>query len=531
MCALSFFDEVDGQQKNRTLTFFFCCCRRTIPREQRKRIGTSMSSIEFDKDSRLFMVPEVVGPRHRLPSDPRFEREQWLQRRNSLSSQRAIHPHRSHHYYYDNHHPRPRYMVYSSYTTAPSTRYSSTLRSVSEGHCLDLGVGDYNSPESVTSSQSSSSTSSGSLATIRSGRFQPTTRHRSSSSGSPEKVGNGKVHGQDNGGVVGDGAGSVPEPHVLPVVQRPPPTWSPALQHAPLSSDPTIQALSTGSRWPLLHQKSSPPTLSSLQQRQQQSSDSTPGLATTNSPGQGQKGEIVVVTKATKSKGQEESCSGTTVVGGSLVEKQRPSTATTLPQSVPIPTTSPPPLPVAPMTANTTKIGSMFVPRVPSVAPPPPTPSPSLPTRSPGHHYIFPSPSSSTKKGDRTCTNTRTSSATSTSSTTTVSTNKNNKSLRRPSPLRSVHHNRQGQYYQPQSQPQPQPQPRQSYQRHFTSNGNFGVVGGNRYTSGQGQVHERYRCGSRSGVSNHHPISSVSTYSASSYGTTETRASSSQSIS
>ncbi|KAL6241998.1 hypothetical protein RBB50_011243 [Rhinocladiella similis] len=399
-------------------------------------MGTSVSSIEFDKEERLFMVPEG------RPS--RLEREQWLQRRNSLSSQRAIYPHRYH--YYD---PRSRYMVYSY---APSTRYSSTLRSVSEGHCLDLS--DRNS--SFTSSQSS-----GSLA--RSARLPPPTSSRYRSSSSPEKPGPGQVHnglsGSGGGGGAGGGRGSTPVPDVPTLPVHPPPTWSPALQHAPLSSDPTIQALSTGSR--LSHPRSSP----ALLELASESSYSSPSA--------------VPVTSAL------DHTTGTSTKSKSKSQESRPETSTlalppppaqpvpTLPPSLPLPLL-PPTVPPQPVTPN----GNGSAPRAPSVALPP------LPTRSPGH-CIFPS----------TGTRTRTPRSASTSTSTTKPATPSPHSLRRPSPLRSVHR----QYYEPQQYQRSVPVP--------------SGANGNRYASGQGYGHGY---GSQR-VTN--PNVSVSMYSASSYGT------------
>ena len=217
MCVVSFFDRFDRQQNHRGSTFL-CGYRQGSPKESRykDRAGASLSSsrsaYEFDKDDRLFLVPES------RPS--RFEREHRLQRRNSLSSQRAIYPHKYH--YYD---PRSRYIAHSH---APSSRYSSTLRSVSEGACLDL---------SDRSSSLISSQSSGSLARLSRPSTMASARYRSSSN--PEKP--GQAHTDSFAATV---------PNIPPLPAVPPPTWCPSLQHTPLSADPSIRALSTGAVLP-----------------------------------------------------------------------------------------------------------------------------------------------------------------------------------------------------------------------------------------------------------------------------------------
>ncbi|KAI1621822.1 hypothetical protein EDD37DRAFT_636319 [Exophiala viscosa] len=224
ICAVSFFDNT-GRREHRRGSSYLCCYWRVSRREPKHRPAPSISSTrsasEVDKHDRLFLVPET------RPS--RFEHEQWLQRRNSLSSQRAIYPHKYH--YYD---PRSRYVVHSY---APSSRYPSTLRSVSEGRCLDLS--DRSSSVMLRSSQSS-----GSLATLsRPTTMVGTARCRSSSTGSPGKPG----RAQPRRSSASAAAHSVPDvPFLPPLPALPAPTWSPSLQHTPLSADPTIRALSMG---------------------------------------------------------------------------------------------------------------------------------------------------------------------------------------------------------------------------------------------------------------------------------------------
>lgn len=192
--------------------------------------------IPYDKEGQLYLVSE------RRPN--RLEREQWLQRRNSMSSQRAIFPHKV---YSNPFEYRPRYATYSY---APSSRYSSTLRSVSEGACLDL---------SDRSLSLNSSQSSGSPARSRHALTSHLPSRRRSNS-SPEKLITAR---QDKGSPQKD---SIPD--VPPLPAPPAPTWSPALHHTPLSADPTIRALAMGGgggqRLSLLDSRSSPALISQL---------------------------------------------------------------------------------------------------------------------------------------------------------------------------------------------------------------------------------------------------------------------------
>ncbi|KIW18250.1 hypothetical protein PV08_02538 [Exophiala spinifera] len=481
MCALSFFDEADRRQKNRFLRFFCCSRRTTTPQEQgsKQRIETSVSSIEFDKDERIFMVPEA-RPSH-------FEREQWLQRRNSLSSQRAIHPHR--HHYYD---PRTRYVVYSY---APSARYSSTLRSVSEGHCL--GLSDRNS--SFTSSESS-----GSLA--RSARLPPaaiSSSHRSSSS--LEKPGSGSRNGVVGGGVAA-GGGVIPPVHDVPSLPAPPPPmWSPALQHAPLSSDPTIQALSTGTQ--LSHPRSSPALLETPSESSPCPSSAS-SASSTLAPISGpliQTSGIDVKTKAKRQENRPET--------GVLAQQKnhRPPTPpqTTQGPVSTVPPTSPPPPPPLTIPPPPPPVVTPDRKSPPSVALPP------LPTRSPGHNI---SPFKGTRGGGGGGGGTRSRPASTSPSRTNTTTAPSPNSLRRPSPLRSVHR----QYYAP-----------QQYQRYVPGGAvnthGSGMSGTRRYASGQGYGYGSgygYVNGSSATAPVLNSALSVSMYSASSYGTDRSRSTS-----
>lgn len=188
--------------------------------------------LPHDKEDQLYLVSE------RRPN--RLEREQWLQRRNSMSSQRAIFPHNVYSHPFEH---RPRYTMYNY---APSSRYSRTLRSVSEGASSDLS--------SDRSSSLNSTPSSGSFA--RSGRTS-TTFHstRSRATSIPEKL-----------ITVRPDKDSIPD--VPPLPAPPAPTWSPALHHTPLSADPSIRALTSEGqgeqRLSLAYSRSSPALLAQL---------------------------------------------------------------------------------------------------------------------------------------------------------------------------------------------------------------------------------------------------------------------------
>ncbi|KAK5058517.1 hypothetical protein LTR84_010780 [Exophiala bonariae] len=193
-----------------------------------------------DKEGQLYLVSEGRSNQH--------EREQWLQRRNSISSQRAIFPYKVDSHPFEH---RPRYAMYNH---APSSRYSSTLRSVSEGACLDLS--------SDRSSSLNSTQSSGSFA--RSGRTSTTfhsTRTRATSN--PERP----VTARPDKGSSGKDA----IPDVPPLPAAPAPTWSPALNHTPLSADPSIRAWTSesegGQRSSVLYSRSSPPFIFQLPPR------------------------------------------------------------------------------------------------------------------------------------------------------------------------------------------------------------------------------------------------------------------------
>lgn len=285
--------------------------------------------LPYDKDGQFYVVSE--GRPNRL------EREQWLQRRNSISSQRAIFPYKV--YSHPSEH-RPRYAMYNH---APSSRYSSTLRSVSEGACLDLS--------SDRSSSLNSTQSSGSFA--RSGRAS-TTFHstRSRATSNPERS---IIVRPDK-----DSSEKDTIPDVPPLPAPPAPTWSPALHHTPLSADPIIRAWASesegGQRSSLLYSRSSPALIAQLPPRSRSAEP-----------------------KVRKGSQEEIPVDKTATTAPQTVPAQAPASASSRPNPSP---------PGPPPTSN--------LPLLPT----PPTPSipPAIPLRAPGHstsRATTPSPPSS----------------------------------------------------------------------------------------------------------------------------------------
>ena len=167
----------------------------------------------IEKPQQMYLIPE---PRE-------SDKERWLQRRNSLSSQRAIYPSNSRAF-------EPGRSATMSYT--PSSRYSRTLGSSSFDY-IDRTL-------SFTSTPSSFSSAS----TMR-GRYGQPDPNCPAIPESPKLL----EH--------------FPQPPSLPAPPPPPPpAWCPPLDRAPLSADPAIRALSTNSGDRLLRPPSSrAPTL------------------------------------------------------------------------------------------------------------------------------------------------------------------------------------------------------------------------------------------------------------------------------
>lgn len=221
------------------------------------------------------------------------------------------------------------------YNYAPSSRYSRTLRSVSEGACSDLS--------SDRSSSLNSTPSSGSFA--RSGRTS-TTFHstRSRATSTPEKL-----------ITVRPDKDSIPD--VPPLPAPPAPAWSPALHHTPLSADPSIRALTSegqgGQRLSLAYSRSSPALLAQLppQYRPMEPAALTRGQESTDEAS-------AVKMKTTYAAAQ------TTPPPESATECARPS----------IPPPGPPP------TSNLPLIPIPIPATVPSIPP-------AIPLRAPGHSH------------------------------------------------------------------------------------------------------------------------------------------------
>ncbi|KIW85121.1 hypothetical protein Z517_00510 [Fonsecaea pedrosoi CBS 271.37] len=364
MAYLSFLDQQHLSHRKAGVWNCYCACLpRNAPQAHAPAlsISSSRSGFSVEKNDHLFLIPERRSSR--------LEHEQWLQRRNSLSSQKAIYPHK--YYYYDHRHK------YQPYALSQGSRYSSTLRSVSEGQSLDLH--DRNS--SLCSSQSSRS------ASTRRPTHPSPMRPRSRANSNPER---GDLR-RDPATISATSDSGVPEVPPLPIA--PAPTWSPALQHAPLSADPTIRALSTGSGLApsLLHSKSSP----DLRGVQPENVHTASTLA-----------------MAPKTKGEAVHPSSTTPCA-STKRAMKTSTEAISPRK-----------PATPM------------PTVPPPAPPSHRPvlaitAPAIPARAPGHSTTTPRARPQSRVGTKTATRSR-------SASTSATTSRSN--LRRPSPIRHRHY-------------------------------------------------------------------------------------------
>ncbi|KIW32644.1 uncharacterized protein PV07_04174 [Cladophialophora immunda] len=369
VASLSFLDQQHSTRRRTGVLNCYCTClsrKASTVHAPALSVSSSRSGLTVEKHGQLFLVPE------RRPS--RFEHEQWLQRRNSLSSQKAIYPHK--HHYYDHRHR------YQPYAFSQSSRYSSTLRSVSEGRSLELG--DRNS--SLCSSQSSTSVGT-----------RPSTRvstacSRSRANSNPER---GDLR-RDATTISANGNNAMPE--VPPLPAAPAPTWSPALHHTPLSADPTIRALSTGSGLTLAmyHSRSSPDLLAAQA-----------GIANTPS----------AVAKSTPTKdGITEVSSSPPCASTKRAKKTTAEPVSPRKPASPMPTVPPPP---------------------PPVQRPAQAAAPAIPTRAPGHSTTPPTATSQTGAGNRVTTRSR-------SASTSAATSRSN--LRRPSPIRYRHYHQHHQH-------------------------------------------------------------------------------------
>ncbi|OAL27869.1 hypothetical protein AYO22_03214 [Fonsecaea multimorphosa] len=383
----------------------------------------SRSGVSVEKNDHLFLVPE------RRPN--RIEHEQWLQRRNSLSSQKAIYPHK--YYYCHDHRNRYHYQPYT-FSQQSSSRYSSTLRSVSEGRCLDLG--DRNS--SLCSSQSSSTSV---------GISRPSTQTRPSTVCSRSRANSNPERGDLRRTIsANDNTPAAVVSDVPPLPTAPAPTWSPALHHTPLSADPTIRALSTGSALTLQSLLYSKVSVSPDSQIVAQAGGNINTAFTAGPP-------TAKREAAESSSSSSSSSSGPSVTSTKLVKK----TTTTTEQAIsprkqvptPMPSVPPPPVPL---------------PTQPPAARRAAAAAPAIPARAPGHHH-------STTPGGPTATatsrpTTRSRSASASASTAPAPVRAN---LRRPSPIRYRHYHHHHQYAHgmgsshSQTQP-PLPLPLQQYQ-------------------------------------------------------------------
>lgn len=152
-----------------------------------------------------------------------LEQQRWLQRRNSLSSQKAIYP-----YAFE---PRRSATYSMGYGYSPGSHYSfqrNTMRSFSD------------SQPTLCDPHRSYSSSSGSrpVTALSSSGSMYSRRYHQLDPNCPAIPESPKQSIDKTPKKAADGPPAIPAP--------PPPAWCPPLQHAPLSSDPAIRAL-TGS--------------------------------------------------------------------------------------------------------------------------------------------------------------------------------------------------------------------------------------------------------------------------------------------
>lgn len=199
-------------------------------------VDTASASIKtfISQDDQLYLIPE------RRPSQ--VERQQYLQRRNSASSQRAMYPNT-----YRTFEARPRYQSHRvrrtpsrllslhESSTADSTDANSMYSSstgTSGSSCGDSSWSTYARTMSLRSCQSCVDTNSTPLSPLLEQRYEL-------EASIPEKTDpklKSSKHSENN--------------HQLAPTSPEPPAWCPkTLKHAPLSSDPAIRALASGERW------------------------------------------------------------------------------------------------------------------------------------------------------------------------------------------------------------------------------------------------------------------------------------------
>jgi len=195
----------DAQSRPRLFHDFFKCKSLSRFETGEHRHWTSPSIIDKPDQENLYLVPE----RRRSLLDPEREKELWLQRRNSLSSQRAIYPH-NYRTFEARTRMSPGYRRQSSFYST-----TSRLRSVSE----DSAWMDFTTRSHTLTSSSDSNGSEGS---------SRSTMRRTSAPDLP---------------ALRESESFELEADLPNLPQRPQPAWCPILQHAPLSSDPQIRDL------------------------------------------------------------------------------------------------------------------------------------------------------------------------------------------------------------------------------------------------------------------------------------------------
>ena len=265
------------------------------------------------------------------------EQERWMQRRNSLSSQKAIYP-----YAFE---PRRSATYSMGYGYSPSSHYSfqrNTIRSFSDSQATLYDAHRSGSFTSVSRPVTAIS-SSGSMYSRRYRQANP------SCPAIPESP-NQSI----------DKTSLLPKPVdiVSTLPAAPAPAWCPPLQHAPLSSDPAIRAL-TGSSANQL--KPAAPSANSIKTLGSSTISST---YTPTNP-------FSRSTTATTT--TMPSLSRATTTQTSILNLSRPSTALTSSRSA------------STVSSTTSSRDPSPPPPLPSLPPPPTQPPPAVPRRAPGH--------------------------------------------------------------------------------------------------------------------------------------------------
>lgn len=294
-------------------------------------VASALPPVKKESDTEStssFEKPEVVWPTLAYANFERpstREQERWMQRRNSLSSQKAIYP-----YAFETR----RSATYSmGYAYSPGSHYSfqrNTMRSFSDSQPT---LYDPHRSGSF-SSNSRPVTAISSTGSFYSRRYRQPDPNCPAIPESPSQ----SLDTPEAQPKTADVPPSLPPP--------PPPAWCPPLQHAPLSSDPAIRAL-TGSPSRQLKTLGSSTISSTYSPTHSKSTTTMPSL------------------------------SRATTAHTSILNVSRPSTAMTTSRSGSSVSS----------TISPTSSRDSSPPPMPALPSPPSQPPPAVPTRAPGHAF------------------------------------------------------------------------------------------------------------------------------------------------